>query len=137
VAAYVTTLLVLVGLGQIALALVSLMLPRILRWREETARLSPLTRRIFWVYAGYILGTNLCLGTLSAIAPQLLLDRSPLARLTSGYATAYWGVRLVIQFVWFRQVAPRGRGYALADLAVTLLFVLWTASYGAVLLDLW
>jgi len=36
-----------------------------------------------------------------------------------------------------RQVAPRGRGYALADLAVTLLFVLWTASYGAVLLDLW
>jgi len=90
VAAYVTTLLVLVGLGQIALALVSLMLPRILRWREETARLSPLTRRIFWVYAGYILGTQPLPRHLVGDRAAVLLDRSPLARLTSGYATAYW-----------------------------------------------
>jgi hypothetical protein len=130
-------LLLFIGLGQIALAFASLLLPHMLRWRDQTARLEPLTRRVFWVYAGYILGTNLCLGGLTAFAPHLLLDRSPLARAVAGYGAIYWGARLVIQFVWFRHVAPKGRWYALADLAVTLAFALWTASYGAVLCDLW
>ena len=129
--------IVLAGAGQIALALASLWLPRILRWGEETGRLSPLTRRIFWVYAAYILATNLCLGTLSVLAPGLLLDRSPLARCVAAYAAAYWGARLAIQLAWFRGVAPKGRGYALADLAVTALFALWAAAYGTVALDLW
>jgi len=130
-------LLVVTGLGQIALAIASLWLPRVLGWRAQTAALQPLTRRVFWVYAAYILGTNLCLGSLSAFAPALLLDRSPLARTVAAYATAYWGVRLLIQFVWFRGVAPQGTFYRTADLLVTLGFLLWTCCYGAILLDLW
>jgi len=133
----VTTWLVIAGLGQIALALASLLLPRILRWPDQLRQLQPLLRRIFWVYAAYILGTNLCLGTLSALAPQLLLDRSALARCVGGYAFLYWGARLCIQFVWFRGAAPKGLGYALADAAVTLGFALCTAVYGAIALDLW
>jgi hypothetical protein len=125
------------GAGQIALALASLWLPRILRWREQTALLQPLTRRVFRVYAGYILGTNLCLGAVSAVAPEWLLDRSPLARAVAGYAAAYWGVRLVIQFVWFRGVAPAGAFYRVADGLVTLGFAVWTVCYGAILLDCW
>ena len=119
------------------LALASLTLPRMLGWREQIARLEPFTGRVFWVYAAYILGTNLCLGCLTALAPELLLDRSPLARMVAGYATVYWGARLVIQFVWFRGVCPKGRWYALADLAVTLAFAFWVGSYGAILFDLW
>jgi hypothetical protein len=125
------------GLGQIALALASLSLPRILRWPDQLRQLQPLTRRIFWVYAAYILGTNLCLGTLSALAPHLLLERTALARCVGGYAAVYWGARLCIQFVWFRGAAPRGLGYALADGAVTLGFALCTAVYGTIALDLW
>ena len=130
-------LLVFTGLGQLALALASLVLPHLLRWKEETARLQPLTARVFWVYAGYILGTNLCLGGLTAFAPQLLLDRSPLARAVAGYGAVYWGVRLIIQVVWFRGLAPEGRWYAIADLALMLAFALWSVCYGAVLFDLW
>ena len=125
------------GLGQIALALASLSLPRILRWPDQLRQLQPLTRRIFWVYAAYILGTNLCLGTLSALAPHLLLERTALARCVGGYAAVYWGARLCIQFVWFRGAAPSGPGYALADGAVTLGFALCTAVYGTIALDLW
>ena len=131
------TLLILVGVGQIGLAVASLFLPRILRWDEETARLGPLTRRIFWVYGAYILGTNLCLGTLSVLAPHLLLERTPLARLVAAYAGTYWGARLVIQFVWFRGAAPKGAFYALADWIVTLLFAAWAATYLAIALDRW
>jgi hypothetical protein len=131
------TALIAVGLGQIALAFASLCLPRILRWPQQLAQLQPLTRRVFWVYACYILGTNLCLGSVSAITPDWLLDHSPLARAVAGYAAAYWGARLAIQFVWFRGVAPKGLGYQLADLAMSLLFAGCTACYGAILFDLW
>lgn len=131
------TLLIVVGLGQIALAVASLFLPRILRWRETLAALPLLTRRIFWVYAAYILATNLCLGALSAFAPQLLLDRTALARLVAGYGGAYWGARLTIQFVWFRGAAPKGAFYALADWAVTALFALCALVYFAVAADRW
>jgi hypothetical protein len=126
-----------VGLGQIALALASLFLPRILRWREQTALLQPLTRRVFWVYAAYILGTNLCLGSLATFAPQMLLDRSPLARIVAGYGFLYWGARLAIQLVWFRGLAPKGAHYTVAGGAMTLGFALWTAFYGALAFDLW
>ena len=131
------TLLWITGLGQIALALVSLVLPRLLRWREQTVLLQPLTRRIFWVYAAYIFGTNLCLGSLTAFAPHLLLDRSALARVVAGYGCVYWGARLLIQFAWFRGAAPKGVGYALADAAVTLGFLAWAAVYAVVAFDLW
>jgi hypothetical protein len=130
-------LLLVAGLGQIALALGSLWLPRMLRWREQVARLEPLTARVFWVYACYILGTNLWLGGVSALAPDLLLDRSALARVVAAYALVYWGARLLIQNLWFRGVAPKGRGYALADAAITLGFLLCTGVYGAIAFDLW
>ncbi|MBK8096090.1 MAG: hypothetical protein IPK26_03235 [Planctomycetes bacterium] len=131
------TLLILVGTGQIVLVIGSLWLPRVLRWPQQLSRLEPLTRRIFWVYAGYILATNLCLGSLSVAAPELLLTRTPLARLVAGYAAGYWGVRLILQFVWFRKAAPKGLGYALADGAVTIGFAACTMVYGALALDRW
>jgi hypothetical protein len=131
------SLLIFVGVGQIALAFASLVLPRVLKWREDTARLQPLTRRVFWVYAAYILATNLFLGGVTTFAPGLLLDRSPLARVVAGYAALYWAMRLVIQLAWFRGVAPKGVWYALADWAVTLAFALWAGSYALVLFDLW
>ena len=46
------------------LAAVSPLIPFVLRWREQTARLDTLTRQVFWTYAGYILVINLCFGGL-------------------------------------------------------------------------
>jgi len=51
------TALLVVGCGQLLLVLASLWLPRVLGWRRQLAALEPLTRRVFWVYAGHILGT--------------------------------------------------------------------------------
>ena len=80
-----TPLVIMAGLGQLALAAGSLAIPRILNWRSETVKLSPLTRSVFWTYAGYIWGTNVCFGLLSTFAPSWLLDGSPLARAVSGF----------------------------------------------------
>jgi hypothetical protein len=119
------------GLGQLALALGSLALPRILRWGEDTAKLRPLTRQVFWTYAAYIWVTNVCFGLLCTFAPEHLLDGSLLARAVSGYITAYWGARLIVQFTYFdRTEAPDGFIYKLGEVALVSLFVYLTAVYG-------
>src|SRR5262245_13280683 len=110
------TLVVLAGLGQLALAAASLAIPRVLGWREETAQLRPLTRQVFWTYAAYIWVTNLSFGLLSALAPVWLLDGSPLAGAVAGFIALYWGARAVIQFAYFdRGGLPGGPAFRLAE----------------------
>jgi hypothetical protein len=124
-------LLMLAGLGQLVLAVGSLTLPRILRWSEDTAKLRPLTRQVFWTYAAYIWATNICFGVVSTFAPEWLLDRSPLARVVAAYITAYWGARVLVQVFYFdRSAAPPGASYKVAEVALVGLFLFLTAVYG-------
>jgi len=124
-------LLILAGFGQLVLAAGSLALPRILRWSDDTAKLRPLTRQVFWTYASYIWVTNICFGVVSAFAPDWLLDRSPLARVVTAYITVYWGARVLVQFSYYdRSEAPPGTFYRLAEVALVGLFIFLTAVYG-------
>lgn len=127
-------LVVLAGAGQLALAAGSLTIPRALRWREDTAKLRPLTRQVFWTYAGYIWCTNVCFGLISALRPRWLLDGSPLALCVCGFIAAYWLARVVIQFTWFdRSDAPAGAIYRVAEAALVVLFVALVIVYGLAL----
>lgn len=129
-------LLIAAGFGQLALAAASLAIPFVLKWREETARLGPITRQIFWTYAGYIWSFHVCFGLLSTLAPEWLLDRTPLAAAVCGFIAAYWAVRLVLQFTWIdRSGAPRGAIYTVAEVALVSLFVSLVAIYGAALVS--
>jgi hypothetical protein len=129
-AARLPGLVLVAGVGQIVLIVGSLAIPRVLRWSEETAKLRPLTRQVFWTYAGYIWATNLCFGLLSALAPRWLLDGSPLAGAVSAYIAAYWGARLVIQFTYFdRGDAPPGLRFKVAEALLVGLFVFLTLVY--------
>lgn len=124
------TLVFLAGIGQIVLALASLAIPRVLQWRAETARLRPLTRQVFWTYAGYIWATNLAFGLISALAPHWLLDSSPLALVVSGFIALYWGARLLIQFVYFdRSDVPPGPLPKIAEAGLVALFAFLTFVY--------
>jgi hypothetical protein len=125
------TLLVAAGAGQLMLVVASLAIPRVLWWPEDLARLRPLTRQVFWTYAGYIWSTNLSFGLVSAFAPHWLLDRAPPARAVCGFIATYWGARVAIQFAYFdRSDAPRGLRYTLAEAALIALFVALTLVYG-------
>ncbi|HZO08698.1 MAG TPA: hypothetical protein VFC77_04930 [Myxococcota bacterium] len=127
------TILVLAGLGQLALALASLAIPRVLRWREETAKLRPLTRQVFWTYAAYIFSFHVAFGLLSALAPERLLDGTPLARTVAGFIAVYWGARLALQFFCFdRSERPPGAPAKLAEAALVSLFFGLTVVYAAV-----
>lgn len=122
------------GVGQLALVVASLAIPRVLRWREDTARLRPLTRQVFWTYAVYIWATNLSFGLVS-LRPAWLVDRSPLAACVTGFIAAYWTGRLLIQFLYFdRSDAPQGLHVRLAEVALVVLFAFLAVVYAAALL---
>jgi hypothetical protein len=124
------TLILAAGIAQNVLIVASLAIPRVLGWREETAKLRPLTRQIFWTYAGYIWGTNLCFGLLSTFGPELLLDHSPLAGVVTAFMAAYWAARLIIQFTGLdRCDAPAGLQYKLAEAGLVSLFLFLTLVY--------
>jgi hypothetical protein len=131
----VHTLLILAGLGQLVLVAGSLFIPRVLRWREETAKLRLLTRQVFWTYAGYIWATNAAFGLLSALAPDWLLDDAPIAQAVRVYMALYWTARVVIQFVYFdRADTPQGRVFMLTEVALVGLFIYLALVYSAIAL---
>jgi hypothetical protein len=133
-APYLPALVFVAGVGQLALITASLAIPRVLRWREDTAKLRPLTRQVFWTYAMYIWCTNLAVGLVS-LRPGWLLDRSPLAACVTGFITAYWVGRVLIQFFYFdRSDAPPGLFIRLAEVALIGLFIYLSLVYAAALL---
>jgi hypothetical protein len=131
---YLPVLVVVAGAGQLALIVASFAIPRVLRWHEEMAKLRPLTRQVFWTYALYIWATNLSFGLVS-LRPDWLLDRSPLAGCVTGFMTAYWLGRILIQFFWLdRSSAPPGWHVRLAEVALVVLFFYLALVYAAALL---
>jgi hypothetical protein len=126
-------LLQVAGAGQIGLAVASTTFPLLLGWAGELAKLRPLLRHLFWVYAAYILTFNLSFGTLSLFRPGWLTQASPLAAAVSGFIAVYWGARLGIQLAGFdRADMPKGRHYRVAEAVLTLLFVYLTGVYATV-----
>jgi hypothetical protein len=124
------TFLRLAGLAQLSIAAGSVLVPRYLKWPEELARLSPLTRRVFWTYAGYIFGTNVAGGLLALLAAPALTAPSFLGAVVSGYLTMYWGSRLALQFFCFGPVAPpRTPITRLGEVAFTSAFALITGVF--------
>lgn len=94
--------------------------------------LRPLTRQVFWTYAGYIWFSNLSFGLLSAFFPASLIAGTPLAAAVTGFIALWWAARLVIQFAYFdRTDTPVGMQYHVAEAALILLFVALTLIYGS------
>jgi len=122
--------MVVAGVAQLALALTSSAVPVVLGWREETAKLKPLTRHIFWTYAGYIFCAHIAFGLVSALAPDALLDSSTLAACVTGFIAAWWGARLTLQFAALdRSARPPGAVYVLLELLLVSGFVFFTGVY--------
>ena len=82
--------ILLAGVGQLVIVIGSLAIPVVLNWKVDVAKLRPLTRQVFWIYAGYIWTTNLCFGLISVIGPNLLVDGTPLSAAVTGFIALYW-----------------------------------------------
>jgi hypothetical protein len=126
----INIIILVAGIGQIVLAIGSLSIPGILKWKDDVAQLKPLTRQIFWTYASYILMANFSFGLLSACIPSALVDGSVLAACVTGFIAFYWLTRLVFQFGYFdRTDMPKGKLYTLGEVFLVSGFVFFLAAY--------
>ena len=123
--------LYLAGLAQISLAIGSLAIPGILKWRVELVKVQPLIKQMFWTYAGYIFVINLSFGLLSLFDFKELTNRTTLAMLVTGFIALYWISRVLIQFLYFdRSSFPKGNWNVLAEIVLITLFIFLSVIYG-------
>lgn len=128
---HIELLVRLAGIGQICLAAGSTAIPGILNWKTELAKVNPLIRHIFWMYACYILVINFCFGFVSALCPNDLTNGSKLAVLTTGFIGVYWVSRICTQFFGFeRKNFPKGKWLVFGETVLVSLFLFLCIVYG-------
>lgn len=119
------------GLSQVALALGSLAIPGILKWRAELAKVQHLIKQMFWVYAAYIFVINVCFGLISIFAADDLTNGSNLAVAITGFIALYWVSRVLIQFFYFdRTHFPKGVFHKACEITLVVLFIFLSVVYG-------
>src|SRR2546423_15622200 len=101
-------LLFLGGVCPFGILTASALVPRVLAWREELAKLRPLSRHLVWTHGVFIVLVIVAFGVLSVVAPADLANGSRLARLVCGFVAVFWLARLAIQLFLF-DPPPFGR----------------------------
>jgi len=122
------------GLLQLGIAATNLLLPRILRYRENLARMSPMVREIFLVHSGYIVLVLIAFGTMSlAFAPDLA-GGSRLGRFRSAFLALFWLLRIPVQLGYDPAVR---RKYRLFDVAFLVARLYLGGTYLLAALEVW
>jgi hypothetical protein len=94
------SLILIAGVGQLAVLTASALVPFRLNWRAELQCLSRLHRQMYWVYGGYIVLSIVAFGTLSILNSRELASGSALARGFCAYVAVFWGIRVGLQAVF-------------------------------------
>jgi hypothetical protein len=120
-----------VAVAQIALAALSLCLPRILKWQPDIDRMPPLVREVFEIHSWFIALTLVIWGVLTwHFAPDFALAPYELARWLCAMIGVFWGVRSVLQ--WTHYSSSHWRGNPQRTVIHWTLFVgyaAWAAVY--------
>ena len=118
----------------LGLFVLNFFVPRRFDWATELPRLSLINRRIVQVHAVFIALTLLMMGLLLVLLPHALLEPTPLARAVLGGLTAFWGLRVYMQWFVYDQSLWRGKRFETAMHALfTGLWVYLTATFAAAL----
>lgn len=127
---FLHTLIFICGILHLALAIGSSIIPKVLNWNVELAKVKPLIRQMFWTYAAYILVINVCFGLVSIFGVDELLNQSFLASCVTLFISLYWLTRIGIQFFYFDKTdAPKGLFFTLGEVALVVLFIVFAAVY--------
>ncbi|MHC4955410.1 MAG: hypothetical protein ACYTGZ_16275 [Planctomycetota bacterium] len=91
-------LIFLAGALHFGVLIASALVPQVLDWRADLARVSTLTRRVVWVHGAYIVLVIVAIGSVSLLQADALASHSPLARSVCGFVALFWGGRLLLQY---------------------------------------
>jgi UDP-N-acetylmuramyl pentapeptide phosphotransferase/UDP-N-acetylglucosamine-1-phosphate transferase len=97
----------LAGALHLLVASANFVLPRILNYRENLIKVSPIIREIFLVHAAYIVLVLAGFGVICLGFPHDLCGASPLGKFFSGFLAIFWSIRVAIQFGFYDRATKK------------------------------
>ena len=126
-----TSLIFVAGLLHFGVLIASALVPQVLDWRRDLACVAPLTRRLVWVYGGYVVGNIVFFGLLATMLPGALASGTPLARAICAFIALFWTVRLTLQYrVLYARELVRGWVLTTGYHGLTLVFAFFAFVFG-------
>ncbi len=120
----------LAGGGHFCVLIASFQVPYRLGWKDDLAKLSPFNRKLMWVHGGFAVLTILAFGTLTLALHNEFLHGERAALGLAIFIGIYWAARVVVDFTYYdHQDWPRGPGFVVGHILLTLLFVFLAATY--------
>jgi hypothetical protein len=122
--------LLLAGAGHFGILIASAMVPKVLDWKSELAKLMPFLRTLFWVYGVFIVLTIISFGTLTLLHAEEMAKGEPVARSVAAMIAVFWGARLATQFFVFDATPFLKNGWMKVGYhSLTVAFVYLTGVY--------
>lgn len=97
------------GIGLLLLALSHVPIGRHLKWKEQGALLSLENEAVFHVHTFFICVTLVLMGLPAALAPEVFLEKSGMARWMAWSFCGFWLIRLYCQWFVYRRHLWRGK----------------------------
>ena len=131
--AHLAPLLRLAAVLQIAMAGLSLALPRIMEWEADLQRMPLLLRDVFVIHSWFISLTLVIWGVLTRrFAEQMANAPTELSRWLCASISFFWGLRCVLQWLHYDSSLWRGQtGRTVIHWTVFLGYGAWAVVYGA------
>ena len=121
----------LAGALHFGVLIASALVPQVLDWRADLARVSTLTRRVVWVHGAYVVLVIVAIGSVSLLQADALASNSPLARSVCAFVALFWGGRLMLQYgVLDAKDHLRTRLLRAGYHGLTLVFLYFTIVFG-------
>jgi hypothetical protein len=120
------------GLLHFLIAAANFIAPRMLHYRENLARVSPIIRQIFHVHATYIVLVLVGFGVICLLFPGDLMGASRLGRFLCGFLALFWALRVAVQLGFYDRTTkakhPVGN-FLFSGIFLYLLAVFATATF--------
>lgn len=128
---HLDSLLRLAAAGQLFIAVLGPMIPRLLNWREPIANMPLLVREVFHIHTFFIGLTCAIFGTLTwAFAHDIATAAHPMLRWFAFCLGLFWGIRCVMQWAFYSASHWRGLlPQTIAHWALFLGYGGFTAAY--------
>jgi hypothetical protein len=109
----------------------SVQVPGKLGWRTEFQKLSPLNRKVFWTYGGYIVSIIIFMGATSfLLSGQKFESLSLPAFLWVLFIAIFWWARVLTDFFYMSHSDwPQGPLFSIGHICLTTLFVSMAVLY--------
>ncbi|HEY3899277.1 MAG TPA: hypothetical protein VGM54_11720 [Chthoniobacter sp.] len=119
----------LAGSLHLLVAAANFVLPGMLEYRKNLARVTPIIREIFLVHAAYIVLVLVGFGAICLCFPDDLCGGSRLGRFLCEFLAVFWFLRIVIQFAFYDRATKKEHPFG--NFIFSAIFLYFAAIFGA------